>query len=217
MIQNQQLMNNSKKISLLFAIITTVVACKNSSSKTTEDNIIKKDTIESIPKIKSVKPTFSKKLSLNTISFEIILIDKQLSIQPSGLSIDNTKVSKDIEGSVTNAEIGDLNNDGFPEVLVYITSDGSGSYGTVIGYSVNNGKSMSEIYMPNIVDNPKASKGYMGHDEFAIVENSFYQRFKTYNPGDTNSNPTGKIRQIQYKLKDGENSRVFVVDKITEY
>jgi hypothetical protein len=210
-------MNNSKKIFLLFAIIATVVACKNSSDKTTLDTITKKDTIESIPQIKSVKPTFSKKLSLNTISFEIILIDKQLSIQPSGLAIDNSKVVKEIEGTITNAEIGDLNNDGFPEVLVYITSDGSGSYGTVIGYSVNNGKSMSEIYMPNIVDNPKASKGYMGHDEFAIVENSFCQRFKTYNPQDTNSNPTGKTRQIQYKLKDGENSRVFVVDKIIEF
>jgi hypothetical protein len=154
---------------------------------------------------------------MNTISFEIKEIGNQLLIQPSGLAIDNTKVVKDIEGTVTNAEIGDLNNDGFPEVLVYITSDGSGSYGTVIGYSVNNGKSMSEIFMPNIDDNPKASKGYMGHDEFAIVENSFCQRFKTYNPEDTNSNPTGKMRQIQYKLKDGENSRVFVVDKIIEF
>ena len=71
--------------------------------------------------------------------------------------------------------------------------------------------------MPNIADNPKANKGYMGHDEFAIVENSFCQRFKTYNPQDTNSKPTGKTRQIQYKLRDGENSRFFVVDKIIEY
>jgi hypothetical protein len=210
-------MNNYKNIILIIAFISTVASCKNSSSKTTEDTIVKKDTVDSKPEIKSVKPAFTIKLSMNTISFEIKEIGNQLLIQPSGLAIDNTKVVKDIEGTVTNAEIGDLNNDGFPEVLVYITSDGSGSYGTVIGYSVNNGKSMSEIFMPNIDDNPKASKGYMGHDEFAIVENSFCQRFKTYNPEDTNSNPTGKMRQIQYKLKDGENSRVFVVDKIIEF
>jgi hypothetical protein len=209
-------MNNYKKIILTILFIATVAACKNSTSKT-EDTIIKKDTLVSAPEIKSVKPAFSKKLSLKTISFEINLTGNHLTIQPSGLAIDNSKVVKEIEGTVTNAEIGDLNNDGFPEVLVYITSDGSGSYGTVIGYSVNAGKSMSEIFMPNITDNPKASKGYMGHDEFAIVENSFCQRFKTYNPGDTNSNPTGKMRQIQYKLKDGENSRVFVVDKIIEF
>jgi len=121
------------------------------------------------------------------------------------------------DGRLNDVVSGDLNNDGFPEVLVYVTSDGSGSYGSVIGYSVNNGKSISEINMPNVWDNPKANKGYMGHDEFAIVEGSLCQRFPTYNPQDTNSNPTGKKRQIQYQLKDGENSRVFVVDKITEY
>jgi len=33
----------------------------------------------------------------------------------------------------------------------------------------------------------------------------------------TNSTPTGGIRQIQYKLKDGEASRKFVIDKVIEY
>jgi hypothetical protein len=208
-------MNNYKKCVVAIAIISTIIACKNSSGKTTA--VSKKDALTVSTENKSEKPRFSQKLTLNTISFEINLTGKQLTIQPSGLSVDNTKVIKQIEGTITNAEIGDLNRDGFPEVLVYITSDGSGSYGTVIGYSVNNGKSMSEIFMPNIADNPKANKGYMGHDEFAIVESTLCQRFKTYNPEDTNSNPTGKMRQIQYKLKDGENSRVFVVDKIIEF
>lgn len=211
-------MNTYKKYFIAIAILIIIVSCKNSSDKTLENKtVIKKDSIAITSETKSTKPTFSKKLALNTIAFEINVINKQLSIQPSGLSIDNAKIIKQIEGTVTNAEIGDLNGDGFPEVLVYITSDGSGSYGSIIGYSVNDGKSMSEIFMPDIFNNPKASKGYMGHDEFAIVENSFCQRFKTYNPQDSNSNPTGKMRQIQYKLKEGENSRVFVVDKIIEY
>jgi len=211
-------MMNYKKYIVAVTIISTVIACKNNSVVSTTNNILTtKDSLAIPSETKLEKPKFSRKLSLNNISFEINLTGKQLTIQPSGLSVDNTKVIKQIEGTITNAEIGDLNGDGFPEVLVYITSDGSGSYGTVIGYSVNNGKSMSEIFMPNIADNPKANKGYMGHDEFAIVESTLCQRFKTYNPEDTNSNPTGKIRQIQYKLKDGENSRVFVVDKIIEF
>jgi len=211
-------MNNYKKQAIAIAIILTIAGCKNSLKKTTANDVaLKKDTPTIPSDTKLAKPKFSRKLSLNNISFDINLTGKQLSIQPSGLANDNTEIFKQIEGTITNAEIGDLNGDGFPEVLVYITSDGSGSYGTVIGYSVNNGKSMSEIYMPNIADNPKANKGYMGHDEFAIVENSLCQRFPTYNPQDTNSNPTGKMRQIQYKLKDGENSRVFVVDKIIEF
>lgn len=211
-------MKKYKKYILAVAIISIVISCKNNSSKNIPKTTIKtKDSLAVSAETKLAKPTFFKKLSLNTITFEIYLINKQLTIQPSGLSVDNAKIVKEIHGTITNAEIGDLNLDGFPEILVYINSDGSGSYGTVIGYSVNEGKSISEIFMPNIADNPKANKGYMGHDEFSIVENSFCQRFKTYNPQDTNSNPTGKMRQIQYKLKDGENSRVFVVDKIIEY
>jgi hypothetical protein len=57
----------------------------------------------------------------------------------------------------------------------------------------------------------------MGHDEFAMVENTFVQRFPIYNPGDTNAEPTGGTRQIQYKLVDGEASRLFEVDKVVEY
>lgn len=211
-------MMNYKKYIVAVTIISTVIACKNNSVESTTNNILTtKDSLAIPSKTKLEKPKFSRKLSLNNISFEINLTGKQLTIQPSGLGVDNTQIIKQIEGTITNAEIGDLNADGFPEILVYITSDGSGSYGTVIGYSVNNGKSVSEIFMPNIWDNPKANKGYMGHDEFAIVESSLCQRFPTYNPQDTNSNPTGKTRQIQYKLKEGENSRVFVVDKIIEY
>jgi len=171
---------------------------------------------------KQIDPrVFTKTLFLQNIGFDISTTGKgsiqQLTIQPFGLKTDNKKISMEIEGAVTNAEIEDLNSDGFPEILIYTVSAGSGSYGNVIGYSVNAGKSMSQIYFPPIADNPKANKGYMGHDEFAIVETSLVQRFKTYNDGDTNSNPTGNIRQIQYKLKDGEASRKFVVDKITEY
>ena len=77
--------------------------------------------------------------------------------------------------------------------MFYTTSAGSGSYGNVIGYSVNAGKSISEIYFPPIAENPKANKGYMGHDEFAIVETSLVQRFKIYKEGDTNSKPTGNM------------------------
>ncbi|MDC1198155.1 hypothetical protein N8035_04825 [Algibacter sp.] len=122
-----------------------------------------------------------------------------------------------IDGQVVNAEIEDLNSDGSPEILIYTRSLGSGSYGNVIGYSVNNGKSISQIYFPELSDNKEANIGYMGHDEFAIIETSLARRFPIYKNGDTNNNPTGGMRQIQYKLKDGEASRLFVIDKISTY
>jgi hypothetical protein len=164
------------------------------------------------------KVLFRKALNYNEFNFFIEVNDNDLTIQPVGLSIDNQIVTHQIEGTVMNAEVGDLNIDGYPEVLVYIQSAGSGSYGSVIGYSVNNGKSMSMIAsLPSVAENAEASNGYMGHDEFAIVESSLIQRFPIYKPGDINAKPTGGTRQVQYKLKDGEAMRQFVVDQIVEY
>ena len=164
---------------------------------------------------------FKKTLSLQNISFDISATATgsltHLTIIPAGLKIDNSAIKMDIYETIANAEIEDLNADGYPEILVYTNSAGSGSYGNVIGYSVNNGKTLSRIYFANIADNPKANKGFMGHDEFAIVESSLVQRFRVYNKTDNNATPTGNVRQIQYKLKDGEASRFFAVDKIVEY
>lgn len=164
------------------------------------------------------KVLFRKGLNYNEFAFFIEVYDKDLTIQPVGLSVDNQIVTHKIEGTVMNAEVGDLNIDGFPEILVYIQSPGSGSYGSVIGYSVNNGKSMSMIAdLPPVAENPEAGNGFMGHDEFAIVESTLVQRFPIYKPGDSNAKPTGGTRQIQYKLKDGEALRQFVVDQVVEY
>jgi hypothetical protein len=173
---------------------------------------------EPLDSVQIDKVLFRKALNYNEFSFFIEVNDKNLTIQPVGLSIDNQIVTHQIEGTVMNAEVGDLNIDGYPEVLVYIQSSGSGSYGSVIGYSVNNGKSMSMIAsLPSVAENAEASSGYMGHDEFAIVESSLIQRFPIYKPGDSNANPTGGTRQVQYQLKDGEAMRQFVVDQIVEY
>ena len=163
------------------------------------------------------KALFRKNLNYGEYFFLIEVFGDKLTIQPTGLETDNTLVEHQIDGTVVNAEVGDLNADDFPELLVYLQSDGSGSYGSVIGYSVNNGKSMSLINMPEIAENKEASEGYMGHDEFAIVANTFNQHFPVYDTGDSNASPTGGMRQIQYKLVNGEAMRQLIVDKIVEY
>lgn len=152
------------------------------------------------------------------ITFEVKVDGNRLTIIPSGLTAVNELLQHDVTGyTVTNAEIGDLNTDGYPEVFVYLTSHGSGSYGKLIGYSTNNGKSVSQVSLPDIAENDRINKGYMGHDEMAIVENTFCQRFPIYKDGDTNANPTGGMRQIQYKLVDGEACRILQVDKVLEF
>ncbi len=215
-------MKQLKIIFITILVALTLIACKNKQGKSNTEISGVEDTSNVANSIQEEQKTiFQKTLTLQNISFDIKTSGEgsisQLSIQPKGLEIDNQKNVSDIDGHVVNAEIEDLNSDGFPEILIYTKSAGSGSYGNVIGYSVNNGKSISQIYFPELYDNKEASIGYMGHDEFAIVETSLVRRFPIYKDGDTNNNPTGGTRQIQYKLKDGETSRLFVIDKISEY
>ena len=215
-------MKQLKTILLTLVGVLTVIACKNEPGKINKEQI-KNNKVSNIdnPIQEKQKIVFQKTLTLQNITFDIINTGEgsisELTIQPKGLEIDNQKITIELDGQVVNAEIEDLNSDGFPEILLYTISAGSGGYGNVIGYSVNNGKSISQIYFPDLFDNKEPSSGYMGHDEFAIIETTLVRRFPVYKDGDTNNNPTGGTRQIEYKLKDGEASRSFVIDKISEY
>ncbi|MNR49331.1 hypothetical protein D3C85_1686890 [compost metagenome] len=82
---------------------------------------------------------------------------------------------------------------------------------------MNNGKSISPIHFPSVDENKKINTGYQGHDEFTIVKNLLVQRFQVYNENDVNSKPTGNMREIHYKLKNGEATKEFVVEKVMEY
>lgn len=172
---------------------------------------------------KQIDPrVFQKNLSWNQVGFSVSATGQgstqQLTIQPYGFKSDNRTITQKIDGQVIDAEVGDLNVDGYPELLVYTQSAGSGSYGNVIAYSSNRNRSLSQVAFPNIAEHAKAGKGYMGHDEFAVVESTLVQRFPIYRDQDTNHQPTsGMMRQVQYKLRDGEATRQFVIDRIVEY
>ncbi|MEI6263775.1 MAG: PliI family lysozyme inhibitor of I-type lysozyme [Sphingobacteriia bacterium] len=209
---------------ILFTFLIAFCACNIVSEKNVKTITVSDTTFESVQMNDSatiIPIHFSKKLAFGKYSFTVTSIGdgsiQELNILPIGLSIINDRLIDSIDGSVSNAEIGDINGDGFPEVLVYTNSAGSGSYGNVIGYSCNNGKSMSRIYMPSITDNNKAAIGYMGHDEFTIGEGRLLRRYPIYHSSEPNSNPSDSIRQIQYKLINGEASRKFVIDKIIQF
>jgi hypothetical protein len=155
---------------------------------------------------------FDKTLTLKGISFRVVCANEgsvnRVEITPSGLAIDNSPVSREIDGTVTGAEVADLNRDGSPEIYVYVTSAGSGSYGSLVAYGANRRQSLSEVVLPPISDDRVAAKGYMGHDEFAVVGRRLVRRFPLYRPGDANAQPGGGRRQIQYLLTAGEASWV---------
>jgi hypothetical protein len=171
--------------------------------------------------VSTAADAFDQKLVLQGITFHVACPNDSsqptVTITPSGLAIDNSPTKKEVDGHVVLAEVADLDVDGSPEIYVYVQSAGSGSYASLVAYAANKKKSLSEIYLPPITDDARASKGYMGHDEFRVVESTLVRRFPVYREGDTNAKPTGGTRQIQYKLAAGEAGWLLRADKVVEY
>ena len=214
-------MRKLKNISLILIGLIILYGCQGQSEKKTSEEAPEATVAAEVETtIEKEVISFQKVLTLQNVTFEVTSIGEdsicQLFINTKGLSETNQDIQMEIDGSVVNAEVEDLNVDGFPELVIYTQSAGSGSYGNVIGYSVNNGKSMSQISFPDLSNNKEASAGYMGHDVFLIGETNLIRKFPIYREGDTNNNPTGGTRQIQYKLKDGEASRVFEIGNIID-
>lgn len=164
---------------------------------------------------------FDSELKLLGISFHVSSPNADsgntVSIKPSGLLIDNAPVLRQIDGLVTGAEVADLNVDGSPEVYVYVRSRDPGARASLVAYSANRRKSLSEINLPRIADHKGADAGYRGHDEMAVVESTFVRRFPLFGGSDGAPAPTGLMRQLQYKLVPGEASWQLRLDKMIEF
>ncbi|WP_224789280.1 hypothetical protein [Pseudomonas fluorescens] len=164
---------------------------------------------------------FEQTLELQGIRFHVSReqVDGQsvLRIEPKGLEIDNSAITRPLKGDIVRAEIADLNNDGSPEIYIFTRVPGRGMPGELIAYSANNKKSLSGIYLPPVSDNPKIAEGYQGEDSFAVVENALVQRFPVYDNADAGAGRTGKMRQVQYTLMAGEAGWVLREEKVVEY
>jgi hypothetical protein len=138
-----------------------------------------------------------------------------VTLEPKGLEKVNDPITVTVESTVTRAFLADMDSDNSPELFVVLTNPGSGSYGEVLAYSTNGRKSLTPIMIEQPAEKDLA--GYMGHDEFEVMENTFVRRFPVYKAGDTNANPTGGFRQFQYKLRPGEAAWQMKVDRVESY
>ena len=160
---------------------------------------------------------FDRTLELLGIRFHITCANagslNTLQIVPAGLEIDNAPFREEIDGTVSGAEVADLNGDGSPELYVYVTSAGSGSYGSLVAYAANRRKSLSTIYLPPIPDDSALAKGYMGHDRFAVEAGRLTRSFPLYRDTDSNAAPSGGQRQLYYRLVPGEAGWLLKLDQ----
>jgi len=164
---------------------------------------------------------FDQRLELNGISFHVTSpnkpSDNMVRIVPSGLEIDNSPIDWAVQGVVIGAQVADMNADRSPEIFVYVRGPAPEERGSIVALSANRRKSLSFIALPELAQHRGATKGYRGHDDLAVVEGTFVRRFPLFGKGGDPDAPTGKTRQLQYKLRKGEASWVLKLDKMLEY
>jgi hypothetical protein len=161
-------------------------------------------------------PPFDRKEELQGITFHVFSPNNRsgntLTVTPAGLEEENKPIEMNVAGIITRIEVADINVDGSPEIYVY-GSDGKSQ--TLLAWSANKKKSLSSITLPDL--DAAQSKGYRGGDDYAVVEGILARRFPTYPDDQPVSKPTGKTRQIQYKLHAGEAGWLLKADKMIEF
>jgi hypothetical protein len=96
-------------------------------------------------------------------------------------------IQETVEGRVVGAEVEDLNSYGLPDLFVYVQSAASGSYGSVKAWTTTRAGGLLPIHLQDM--SAKDAKGYMGYDQFAVVETSLVRRFPVYRSSDKQGQP----------------------------
>lgn len=202
---------------LVCSALFILSSCGGETTKTEETAVVKDTMVvkEQAPLPPSQPAPYTQNLVYEQLSFSVYspqLAEKNtLLVVPKGFTASNDSMRLDVEGTVVNAEAADISADNSPELLV-VTRDGT-NHGHAYVFSGNNNKSVSMVNLEDAANTKGALDGYQGEDEFALVESVLARRFPVY----ANGAKTGKTRQIQYKLKNGEAMKQLKVDKVIEF
>jgi hypothetical protein len=134
-------------------------------------------------------------MKLGNIGFKLVTNNKNedknyVTISPIGFGSGARDVSFEVKGRIRKAEVDDLNNDFYPDMVIYVYTNDPNDKGTVVGISSIKNESLTGIGFPDIVDDPKLRVGYKG--------------FPVYTADSVGAQRTGMYRQIQYKVMPGE-------------
>jgi hypothetical protein len=127
-----------------------------------------------------------------------------LNIRPVGFKSESREASVEIKARVLGAEIDDLNNDGFPDIVIYI-EDAAGKK-SIFPICSEDNERIGPILFPDIYNDMELSKGYRGRDEYKLVEGVLFRKFPIFPADTTIKEPTNKIRQLMYRVVQGERN-----------
>ena len=130
----------------------------------------------------------------------------QVSISPKKFKNTVRDVSFMVKGKLTKILVDDLNDDGFPDLLLCLYSGVKNEKGTIVGI-YSNETAIMPVAFPDIYEDAKLREGYKGQDEFTIMVGSLMRSFPIFKPTDTDT-ATGGTRVIQYKIVPNAEKRM---------
>jgi hypothetical protein len=125
-----------------------------------------------------------------------------LTIRPVGFKSETREASLELRGRVVSTEIDDLNNDGFPDIIILVT-DAKDNL-SLFSIASRENERMEPIYFPDITNDIQLSKGYRGMDEYKLLEGVLFRKFPIFESDTTIKTPTNKVRQILYRVMSGD-------------
>lgn len=209
------------KLQNILLLILLLFGCNNSSPEANDKTITEVSPPDQVPEVQKEKSpendsaiqnqqVFKKELKNGKVEFQVFCKNEEetnlLIIKTKGFEVINDSFTHKINGKVTNAEIADLNNDGYPELYVFTISDNPKELSEIIAYGSNRNKSATPIYVKPIAKNIPSSNSINGTDTVYIKDNKLVREFpKKY--------LSGKKTKIIYSLKRGETSLILEAEK----
>ena len=121
------------------------------------------------------------------------------------------------KNKLTNTFLVDMNGDGFDELIIITTAQGSGGYGEATIFTTTKDEGLTRVIIKDMTeDETKAGalfEGYRGHDVFSIENTTLVREFPMYNASDTESSPTGAKKKVYYTLHESNGIYMVIFSK----
>lgn len=153
---------------------------------------------------------YMKRLVGYSYSFDVQSKDSHLIVSSDGLSDKEKSICRSIKHKVVDdSSVADLDNDGFPELLIFLTCQTEKHEGDLIAYSVENGKTINEVIYSPLLVQQKMKHLYHGDDSFAVKNNILHQ----YIPVSDDNKEW--VEDIRFKLISNNGHKQLVVDNVS--
>lgn len=151
-------------------------------------------------------------LKIGKVGYRVFCMNRSIeknaiSIRPIGFKSEGRDISLDLKGKVASSEIEDLNNDGFPDLVIYVTEK-SGNTNLFSIVSKEN-ETIEPVILTDITNDMQMSKGYRGQDDYKLVEGILFRKFPVYESDTAIKTPTNKVRQILYRVVRGDQPGIW--------